>query len=225
MKPSRQAPKVLPPGGLQKFRCIQVIDLGTQKKEYLGTVKYQKRVLLTFELVNTNHQFRDGEKEMPFVIKQEFTNSLSERGNLLPFLESWKGGAIQRDEQDDLDLFKICLNRAGLANITIGTSKKNPSVKFAQISAVMAQQEGEKTPAARNAIMGFEIGAPCPVLLPGEKKFSMLPYEEVYSQLYEWQQEVIAASPEFKALNNNSGDAPKVEDDENTSQVEMPDEW
>lgn len=92
MKPSRQAPKVLPPSGLQKFRCIQVIDLGTQKKEYLGTVKYQKRVLLTFELVNTNHQFRDGEKEMPFVIKQEFTNSLSERGNLLPFLESWKGG-------------------------------------------------------------------------------------------------------------------------------------
>lgn len=89
----------------------------------------------------------------------------------------------------------------------------------------MPQQEGEKTPAARNAIMGFEIGAPCPVLLPGEKKFSMLPYEEVYSQLYEWQQEVIAASPEFKALNNNSGDAPKAEDDENTSQVEMPDEW
>ncbi len=225
MKPLRNAPKVLPPSGLQKFRCIQVIDLGTQKKEYLGAVKYQKRVMLTIELVNTNHQFKEGEKEMPFVIKQEFTNSLDERGKLLPFLESWKGESIQGNELDDLDLFKFCLNRTGLVNVTIGTSKKNPSVKFAQISAIMPQQEGEKTPAARNAIIGFEIGAPCPVLLPGEKKFSLLPYEEVYKQLYTWVQEVIAASPEYKAL-NVEGDDNIVSDEENgASHVEMPDEW
>lgn len=225
MKPLRSAPKVLPPSGLQKIRCIQVIDLGTQKKEYLGTVKYQKRVMLTFELVNTNHKFKEGEKEMPFVIKQEFTNSLDERGKLLPFLESWKGESIQGNELDDLDLFKFCLNRSGLVNVTIGTSKKNPSVKFAQISAVMPQQEGEKIPAARNAIIGFEIGAPCPVLLPGEKKFSLLPYEEVYSQLYTWIQETIADSPEYKALNVEGKDNNVSDEEDGVSQVEMPDEW
>ena len=38
------------PQGMHLARCYRVVDLGTQKSEYLGTIKFLPKVMLQFEV-------------------------------------------------------------------------------------------------------------------------------------------------------------------------------
>jgi hypothetical protein len=80
----------LAPAGNHAARCVQIIDWGSQKTEYFnkdGSVKYQQKVVLRFELL----QEVDSNGE-PFVVDSKpFTFTMYEAGDLPKFLTTWRG--------------------------------------------------------------------------------------------------------------------------------------
>lgn len=87
------------PEGMHRAVCYRFVDLGTQTVEYKGETKRQRKVLLSWELVDTEDSFEhDGQTiKRPFTVHQKFTWSMHEKGNLRPFLEAWRGKRF-RDE-------------------------------------------------------------------------------------------------------------------------------
>lgn len=81
-----------PPAGSHRARCYRFVDLGTQTSEYQGERKQQHKIMLSFELCDEMDEF-DGQQQ-PFTVHQRFTWSMHEKGNLRPFLESWRGAAF-----------------------------------------------------------------------------------------------------------------------------------
>lgn len=83
-----------PPAGMHEAVCYRFVDLGTQKVEFQGEVKHQRKIMLSFELYETQDEFQDAEGNTvtaPFTMHQRFTWSMHEKGNLRPFLEAWRG--------------------------------------------------------------------------------------------------------------------------------------
>lgn len=89
------------PEGMHRAVCYRFVDLGTQTFEYKGETKRQRKVLLSWELVDTEEEFEvDGQTiRRPFTIHKKFTWSMHEKGNLRPFLEAWRG---KRFKDEDL---------------------------------------------------------------------------------------------------------------------------
>lgn len=81
-----------PPAGSHRARCFRFVDLGTQLTEYQGEKKSQHKIMLSFELCDEMDEF-DGQQQ-PFTVHQRFTWSMHEKGNLRPFLESWRGAGF-----------------------------------------------------------------------------------------------------------------------------------
>lgn len=49
------------PEGNHPARCLSLIDLGTQKSTFQGKEKALRKVLITFELPEETHVFKEGE--------------------------------------------------------------------------------------------------------------------------------------------------------------------
>ena len=88
------------PEGMHRAICYRFVDLGTQESEYQGTINHRRKVALSFELVDEIDTFEgpDGEVSKPFAVHARHTWSMSEKGNLRPFLESWRGKAFSEDD-------------------------------------------------------------------------------------------------------------------------------
>ena len=67
------------PEGVYTARCFKIIDLGTQKVEWQGATKEQKKVLIMWEMLDIGVKMKDGK---PFAATRKYTASLDERGNL-----------------------------------------------------------------------------------------------------------------------------------------------
>lgn len=94
------------PSGMHLGRCYRIIDLGTQKSEYMGQVKYLHKVMLGWELHGTNDageplKMKDGR---PFAIFKNYTLSWSEKANLRLDLQSWRGKQFSQEEMRRFDL-------------------------------------------------------------------------------------------------------------------------
>jgi hypothetical protein len=65
-------------------RCYRVVDLGTQKSEYLGTVKHLPKVMLQFEVHGEDEAGKPivTAKNEPMTISKNFTLSLAEKATL-----------------------------------------------------------------------------------------------------------------------------------------------
>jgi hypothetical protein len=95
-----------PETGNQVARCIRVIELGTQKKEYQGQTSWKKQTLIVWEL--PENLMTDGEHAgKPFTISQFYTASLGDKANLRRDLEGWRGRAFTQDELNGFDQRKI----------------------------------------------------------------------------------------------------------------------
>ena len=44
------------PSGLHLSRCYRIIDLGTQRSEYKGAVKYLRKIMLAWEIHGTDDE-------------------------------------------------------------------------------------------------------------------------------------------------------------------------
>lgn len=97
------------PSGMHLARCYRIVDLGTQKSEYLGQVKYLHKIMLGWEI----HGSDDNGKPLkmvdgrPFAIFKNYTLSWSEKANLRLDLQAWRGKAFTQEEMRKFDLKNI----------------------------------------------------------------------------------------------------------------------
>ena len=97
------------PPGMHLARCYRIIDTGTQKSEYLGQVKYLRKVMLGWEIHGQDDagnplRMKDGR---PFAMFKNYTLSWAEKANLRADLQSWRGKPFSQEEMRRFDLKTI----------------------------------------------------------------------------------------------------------------------
>jgi len=150
------------PSGMHLARCYRIIDLGTQKSEYMGQVKYLHKVMLGWEIHGSNDageplKMKDGR---PFAIFKNYTLSWSEKANLRLDLQSWRGKQFSQDELRRFDL-KTILGVWCMLNIIdrVGTDGKT----YTNVNGItpvpsVIKQAGLPAPVNKNEL--FNIGDP-----------------------------------------------------------------
>lgn len=171
------------PAGTHSARCIQVVDLGTQKSEYKGKVTQARKVRFVFELVDEKHVFDETKGEQPFVVGKEFTLSVGDKSALKPVIEAWRGKKLTEQEKEQGVDLAIFLGKPALVSIVHEKSKTNDKI-YANISGISSVLKGMQVAKSSNPELLFFIG--------DEKQF------EVFEQLPEFVKEKIKASPEFQ---------------------------
>lgn len=97
------------PAGMHLARCYRIVDLGTQKTEYMGQVKYLHKIMIGWEIHGTDEsgeplKMKDGR---PFAIFKNYTFSWSEKANLRLDLQSWRNKPFSPEEMRRFDLKNI----------------------------------------------------------------------------------------------------------------------
>jgi hypothetical protein len=97
------------PSGMHLARCYRIIDLGTQKSEYLGQVKFLRKIMLGWEIHGSDEQgnplkMNDGR---PFAVFKNYTLSWSEKANLRLDLQAWRGKPFTQEEMRKFDLKNV----------------------------------------------------------------------------------------------------------------------
>jgi len=95
--------------GMHLARCYRIVDLGTQKSEYMGQPKFLHKVMFGWEIHGTDDngtpiRMRDGR---PFAIFKNYTLSWSEKANLRLDLQSWRGKPFSQEELRKFDLKNV----------------------------------------------------------------------------------------------------------------------
>ncbi len=175
---SKSKDRVNPEEGVHHARIISIIDIGTQIDKTYN--KSNRKVRITYELVNTGHVFDEDKGEQPFVIGRTYTASLSDRAALKKDLEAWMGRKLKDEEKEEFDLFSI-VNTTGQLQVVYN---EHEGVTYANIGSLMAMQKADakKVKKAQNEIVTFDLD-----------DFN----EETFVSLPEWIQEVIKESPEY----------------------------
>lgn len=109
-------------------KCCDIVDLGQRLSIYPGQ---PAKLLDKFSIV-----FRtDSEAEVK-EIAVEFTNSLSDKGKLLPFLTAWRGKSYRPDELREGIRFAAMVGVPALLTVEHKDSKANPGRAYAVISSI-----------------------------------------------------------------------------------------
>lgn len=161
--------------GTYPARCIAIIDLGTQHGEYQGKPTVRRQVMLMWELPTETVETKDGAK--PMTVSKFYTVSLSEKSNLRPDLEAWRGRAFTAEELLGFDLNNV-LDKPCMVSVTHNEKGK------ARVSSVAKLVKG----------MTVEPASTKPYI------FSLDAYDgAVFLALPAGIQKIIAQSDEYKA--------------------------
>lgn len=137
------------PAGVYAARCYRLVDMGTQKGNPAFGAKDQKKVMVSWELLDNEIKMNDGR---PFAIHKTYTASLGEKANLRVDLEAWRNKKFTDEELKDFDLKKIL---GAYCQLQVVHSEDG---KFANVQTIMAMR-GEK-PAPVNENVYFDIDEP-----------------------------------------------------------------
>jgi hypothetical protein len=133
------------PVGNHVARCVRLIDLGTHHGEFQGKPNTRNQVLFTWELCQ--ELMKDGK---PFTIGKFYTNSLSEKSNLRPDLEAWRGKTFSPEELARFDLQNVL---GAPCMLQVVKNDKNKSV----VASVASMPKGMKAPEPANTPTAFWI--------------------------------------------------------------------
>jgi hypothetical protein len=143
------------PSGTHVARCVQVIDLGTQKDDGKYGLKIQPKLRLTWELPTELHTFREENGEEPFVVGKEYTLNLGDKSNLRKDLESWRGRPFTPQELEGFDVSKL-LGAVCMLNI-VHKPKADGSGVYANIAGISPLMKGITCPPAVMALLCYEV--------------------------------------------------------------------
>lgn len=146
------------PPGTYLARCYRIVDLGTQKSEYLGTIKHLPKVMLQFEVHGEDDQGNPlvTSKGEPMTISKNFTLSLAEKATLRKDLVSWRGRDFTKTELDGFELKNVLGAWAMIAvTKTLGNNGKEYT-NIANINTVPKQFK-QNLPEAFNKTAIFSI--------------------------------------------------------------------
>ena len=179
------------PSGAHLARCYRIVDVGTQKSEYLGKIKYLHKVMLCWEIHGVNDdgtpiRMKDGR---PFAIFKNYTLSWSDKANLRLDLQSWRGKPFTQEELRRFDL-KTILGAWCMLNIIESDGqdgKTYSNVKGVTPVPAMIKQNGLPAPVNKNEL--FDIDDPD---------------MEMFNGFYNALKKKIEASPEWQKRTGSS---------------------
>ena len=149
------------PAGSHLGRCWRIIDLGSQKVEYMGETKVQRKIMIGWELFGetddgTPLKTDDGK---PMSIFKQYTLSWSENANLRKDLQAWRGKPWTDAEARRFDL-KTILGAFGMLNIVHREVNGKTYANVAGISPVPSMIKTAGLPKAVNKDQLFVITEP-----------------------------------------------------------------
>lgn len=163
--------------------CYGVVDLGTQPG---GQFKPSRKCVFIWELPDERIDIeKDGvTKNLPRAISKRFTVSLSDKSNLRPMLESWRGREFTPEELEKFELKKVLGANALLSVIH---TKKQDGTVFADVAGVAPLLRTMTRKTAENPLLDYSIDdqPPGPLTFP--------------PNMPEWIQKTIKESEEYKA--------------------------
>lgn len=170
-----------PPIGTHMARCVRLIDIGTQTNEYQGKTSSRRQVILGFEL--PDELMTKGELAgKPFFVSKFYTASLNEKANLRHDLISWRGRDFTEAELEGFNLTNI-LDKPCMLSLV-----KNEKERVG-ISTISGLPKGVTVGPRVNPIVNFSLD-----------EFD----EKTFLSLGDKMREMIARSPEYKALQSRS---------------------
>lgn len=172
----------LPPAGNHLAICFQVIDLGTQKEEFKGEVKFQRKIRISFELPEEKKKFKEDDIEKPYVISKEYTLSLGKKANLRHDLESWRSKGFTEEELKGFDLAKL-LGAPGYVQVIHKTSGKGND--YAVVNSITSKPKSVQAPPLTNPKLEFSLS-----------EFS----QSIFDSLPDFLKEKIKKSPEYNEI-------------------------
>lgn len=186
------------PQGNHVAVCYRVIDLGTQRGEYMGKENHRRKLLISWEI--PDEKMDDGR---PFTIGQRFTWSMSDKAALRALLESWRGKAFVESDfgPQGFDIMNV-IGVGCMLNVVHATKGGKT---YANIASVAKLPKGMAAPGPTN---------PRNYVWLSKEEFIQGNFDNLSDSL----QSVIQASPEYKALLEpehvvNGTRAPELEDE------------
>ena len=149
------------PPGMHLARCYRIVDQGTQKTEFNGQEKYQRKVMIQFEI----HGEDDAGKPLvtsdgkPLSIAKTFTLTLSENSNLRKDLELWRGREFTAQELRGFELKNVLGAWAMLSVIHKESGGKTYS-NIAAINTIPRSMKEAGLPQGVNEVKIFDIENP-----------------------------------------------------------------
>lgn len=188
------------PQGNHVAVCYRVIDLGTQRGEYMGKENFRHKLLISWEI--PDEKMQDGR---PFTIGQRFTWSTSEKASLRSMLESWRGKAFTEADfgPGGFDIQKV-IGVGCMLNVV--HANKNGKV-YANIASVAKLPKGMSAPEPVNR---------CSYVWLSKEEF----VDSNFAGLSDSLKAIIEESPEYKGLSEpehivgNSRQHADVDDEE-----------
>jgi hypothetical protein len=150
------------PAGLHLARCYQIIDLGTQKSEYMGKTKYQPKVMFKFEVHGEDDQGNPlvTSKGEPMSISKNYTASLSDMATLREDLKNWRGRDFTPEELRAFELKNVL---GAFAMISVSTAQGRDGKEYTNIGAIMPVPANIKKaglPEGHNPTAFFDLDNP-----------------------------------------------------------------
>ena len=183
------------PPGMHLARCYSIIDLGTQKTEYMGAVKFLHKVRFNWEI----HGNDDDNKPIlmkdnrPFSVKKDYTLSWGDKANLRLDLQSWRGKPFSQEEMRRFDL-KNVLGVWCMLNVFERPAKTGDKIytNVDSVSPVPSIIKKNGYPDPHNETVIFNL-----------KEFDL----EVFNKFHDYLKQKIMLSPEYQKLNTVDRDA------------------
>lgn len=176
------------PPGIHLARCYSVVDLGTQKNEYMGQVKFLHKIRISWEIHGTDEngqpiRMKDGR---PFGVFDDYTHSWSPKSNLRVDLQSWRNKPFSEEETRKFDLGKL-LDQFCMLNIIEHKSKTGRI--YANINGITPVPNVIKQAGLPNGVN------------PTKLFYLRQPDMKVFESLPEYVKNKIMSSPEWAKLN------------------------
>lgn len=165
------------PAGVHASTCVHVIDIGTQKDNYMGEEKVIPKIMIGWELSGVQNSEGD-----PVVFYKEFSNFLSEKANLRKAIEAWFGKTLSPEALETFYTGKVVGFPCSL-NIIHKDSKANPGRSYADMVSIQPLANGQPKPIATVKHLVFDID-----------EIDMV----AYNQIDEWIQKKIQVSAEWQ---------------------------
>lgn len=142
-----KAPPVEP--GVYMAVCVGVIDLGEQYSEKFKN--YSNKVKFVWALPGETIEVEGKQEERQ--LSKEFTFSVSKKGGLRAFLESWNSRTYSDDEFGELDVFGQ-LGKACQLQVVLNDTKE-----YSNVANLMPLPKGMPVPTSKTAYITWDMEA------------------------------------------------------------------
>ena len=185
------------PAGMHLARCYKIVDLGSQKTEYMGQVKIQHKIMLQFEVWSEDESGNPTvtQKGEPLSITKRYTLTLSEKAALRNDLKTWRGRDFTPEELRGFELKNVL---GVWAMLSVSRDAGRDGKEYTNIQAIMPVPAHLK-----------KAGLPDPHNTP--QMYSIEDHDgEIFESLSEGVKKLIMASPEFQSRNPHTMSASRA---------------